>query len=234
MPKRLLPAESTVRRLLSRIDADALDQAIRRWLADHKPSTTGPAGLRGLSVDGKTLRGAARAQDRKIHLLAAVEHTGGLVLTQLDVGERTNEITCFQPLLDTIADLAAVVVTSDAMHTQREHATYLLGHKAHYIAIVKRNRKNLRKQLKALPWKEIPLLGRTKDIGHGRSEIRRIKVATVNNLLFPGARQAIQIKRFRTDRKTGWTAIKTVYAVTSLTADQAIPARPADPRPLEH
>ncbi|SFX71505.1 hypothetical protein SAMN02787144_1005272 [Streptomyces atratus] len=43
---------------------------------------------------------------------------------QLDVGEKTNEITCFQPLLETLADLAGVVVTSDAMHTRREHTSY--------------------------------------------------------------------------------------------------------------
>jgi hypothetical protein len=83
----------------------------------------------------------------------------------------------------------------------------------------------LRRQLKSLPWKDIPLQGRTKSVGHGRSEIRRIKVATVNNLFFPGARQAVQIKRRRTDRKTGKTTVKTVYAVTSLTAEQATPAQ---------
>ncbi|MFJ8142832.1 hypothetical protein [Streptomyces sp. NPDC096013] len=49
-------------------------------------------------------------------------------------------------------------------------------------------------------------------------------MATVSNLLFPGARQAVQIKRRRTDRKTGKTTIKTIYAVTSLTAEQATPA----------
>jgi hypothetical protein len=47
----------------------------------------------------------------------------------------------------------------------------------------------------------------------------------VNSLLFPGARQAIQLKRRRTDRKNGKTTITTVYAVTSLTAGQANPAR---------
>ncbi|MFF3069169.1 ISAs1 family transposase [Kitasatospora sp. NPDC057936] len=221
MPERLLPAESTVRRLLARIDADALDRAVGRWLADRRRATTG---LRGLAVDGKSLRGAAKAHGRKIHLLAAMEHTTGLVLAQLDVGEKTNEITCFQPLLDTVADVAGLVVTSDAMHTQREHAEYLLGRRAHYVVIVKGNQKNLRKQLKSLPLKHIPLQGRTKDSGHGRSEIRRIKAATVNNLLFPGARQAIQIKRRRTDRKTGRITIKTIYAVTSLTTKQATPA----------
>ncbi|WP_240167516.1 ISAs1 family transposase [Streptomyces noursei] len=123
-PQRLLPAETTVRRLLARIDGDALDWTVGRWLADRRPKATG---LRGLAVDGKSLRGAAKAKGRKIHLLATLEHTTGLVLAQLDVGDKTNEITCFQPLLDTVADLAGVAVTSDAMHAQREHADHLLG-----------------------------------------------------------------------------------------------------------
>ncbi|MET8498629.1 ISAs1 family transposase [Streptomyces microflavus] len=220
LPRRPPPAEATVRRLPARIDGDALDRAVGGWLADRRPERSG---LRGLSVDGKSLRGAARARGRKVHLLAALEHTSGLVLAQLDVGEKTGETTCFQPLLDTVADPAGTVVTSDALHTQRQHAGYLLGRRAHYIAILKGNQKNLRKQLKSQPWKEIPLQGRTRDSGHGRSEIRRIKVATVNNLLFPGACQAVQIKRRRTDRKTGKVTIATVYAVTSLTAEQATP-----------
>ncbi|MEH0628462.1 transposase family protein [Streptomyces stelliscabiei] len=97
LPRRVLPAEATVRRLLTRVDGDALDRAVGRWLADRRPKMTGTPGLRGLAVDGKSLRGAAKG--RKIHLLAALEHTTGLVLAQLDVGEKTNEITCFQPLL---------------------------------------------------------------------------------------------------------------------------------------
>ncbi|MBA2948986.1 ISAs1 family transposase [Streptomyces himalayensis] len=225
IPRRTLPAETTVRRLLARIDPDALDRAVGHWLADRRPKATGTPGLRGLAVDGKSLRGAAKAKGRKIHLLAALDHASGLVLAQLDVGEKTNEITCFQPLLDAVTDLADIVVTSDAMHIQREHADYLLARKAHYIVIVKGNQKKLRKQLKSLPWNDIPLQGRTKNAGHGRSEIRRIKVATVNNLLFPGARQAVQVKRRRTDRKTGKTTVKTIYAVTSLTAEQATPTQ---------
>ncbi|WP_327129799.1 ISAs1 family transposase [Streptomyces sp. NBC_01727] len=221
MPKRVLPAEATVRRLLACVDGDALDRAVSCWLADRRPAQSEAAGLRGLAVDGKTLRGAAKAKGHKIHLLAALDHTTGLVLAQLDVGEKTGETTCFQPLLETVADLAGTVVTSDALHTQRKHAGYLLGRRAHYIVIVKGNQKNLREQLNVLPWKDIPLQGRTQDAGHGRCEIRRIKVATVTSLLFPGARQAIQLKRHRTDRKTGKTTITTVYAVTSLTAEQA-------------
>ncbi|WP_233273577.1 ISAs1 family transposase [Streptomyces broussonetiae] len=159
LPRRVLPAESTVRRLLARIDGDALDRAVGSWLADRCPKSTG---LRVLAVDGKTLRDAAKAKGCKIHLLAALDHTTGLVLAQLDVGEKTNEITCFQPLLGTVADLAGVVVTSGAMHTQREHADYLLGRGAHCIVIVKGNQKKLRRQLKSLPWKDIPLQDHTR------------------------------------------------------------------------
>jgi predicted transposase YbfD/YdcC len=221
-PKRSWPAESTIRRLLSRIDADALDRAVGAWLADRRAREEG---LQALAVDGKSLRGAARAKGRRIHLLAACDHASGLVLAQMDVGEKTNEITCFEPLLDTLEDLSGTVVTSDAMHTQNGHAVYLLNRRAHYIVVVKRNTKKLRKQLKSLPWKEIPLQDRTRSTGHGRHEIRRLKVCTVNNLLFPGAQQAVQIVRRRVHRKTGKVTLQTVYAVTSLTAEQAGPAQ---------
>ncbi|MER5926433.1 transposase [Streptomyces mirabilis] len=107
-----------------------------RWAAG-RPARWGrrPAGRSG--GRRKTLRGAARATGRTIHPLAVCDHLSGLVLAPLDVGEKTNEITCFQPLLETLADLAGVVVTSDAMHTQREHAGHLLGRGAQYIVIAK-------------------------------------------------------------------------------------------------
>ncbi|MER7877673.1 ISAs1 family transposase [Streptomyces solisilvae] len=154
VPKWSWPAESMVRRLLARIDADAPDRAVGAWLADRQ---TRRQGLRGLAVDGKPLRGAARAKGRKIHLLVACDHMNALVLAQMDVGEKTNEITRFGPLLDTLEDLVGTVVTSDAMHTQHDHAVYLLDRQAHYIVIAKRNTKKLRRQLKSLPWTQIPL-----------------------------------------------------------------------------
>ncbi|MET9889761.1 transposase [Streptomyces sp. NPDC006465] len=122
-----------------------------------------------------------------------------------------------------MGDLTGVVVTSDAMHTQREHADYLLGREAHCIVIVKGNQKKLRKQLRSLPWTEIRLLREghrprtlgdpTDQGGHGQQPA------------LPRSPQAVQIKRRRTDRETGKTTIKTVYAVTSLTAEQANPSQ---------
>ncbi|WP_318656753.1 MULTISPECIES: ISAs1 family transposase [Streptomyces] len=224
---RLVPCETTIRRTLARLDADALDRAVGAWLADRR-TDPGPKALRAVAVDGKSLRGAAKSDGRRVHLLAALDHTDRLVLAQLDVGEQTNEITCFQPLLDTVADLAGTVVTSDAMHTQREDAQYLMSRGAHYIVIVKANQKKLRKQLKSLPWNRIPLQGRIRETGHGRGEIRRIKICSTDGLLFPGARQAVQLKRRRLNRKTGKVTVKTVYAVTSLNAGQATPDQLAE------
>jgi predicted transposase YbfD/YdcC len=228
-----VPNEATIRRVLARVDGDALDRAVSRWLATRRPEPAAPRGagakrrrrLRALAVDGKSLRGAARANGRKIHLLTAVDHASGLVLAQLDVGEKTGEITCFKPLLDSVEDLHGAVVTSDALHTQRGHAHYLIWRGAHYIVIVQGNQKNLHRQLKALPWQEVPVHGRTHGDEHGRREIRRIKACTVGGLLFLGACQAIQVKRRRVDRKSRKATITTVYAVTSLTADQASPTQ---------
>ncbi|MFC9289525.1 hypothetical protein [Streptomyces sp. NPDC057052] len=69
VPKRSWSAESTIRRLLARIDADALDRAVGAWLADRQAGgqglrgltdrQAGRQGLRGLAVDGYSLRGAA-------------------------------------------------------------------------------------------------------------------------------------------------------------------------------
>jgi hypothetical protein len=78
------------------------------------------------------------------------------VLGQVDVAGKTNEITEFRPLLDPI-DLARTVVTADALHTQREHADWLVSvKKAAYICVVKRNQPGLYRQLNALPWRQVP------------------------------------------------------------------------------
>lgn len=121
------------------------------------------------------------------------------------------------------------MITADAMPTQRAHAEHVIAAQGHYLLVVKGNQKKLRKQLKKLPWRQIPLQDRTTATGHGRREIRRLKVCTVQpGLLFPHAVQAIEIKRRRVNRKTGKVQTKTVYAVTSLSPGQANPSQLAE------
>ena len=126
-------------------------------------------------------------------------------------------------------DLRSVVVTADAMHTQRKPAKNVVAAGGHYLLVLKGNQTKLRRQLRRLPWRQMPLLDRTRATGHGRREVRRLKVCTVEaGLRFPHAVQAIEIKRRRVNAKTGKVQMKTVYAVTSLTPDQADPARLAE------
>ena len=68
-------------------------------------------------MDGKTLRGSGIADGPGRHLLAALDHEHGVVLSQADVEAKTNEIPMFATLLD-IIDLAGTVVTADALPGQ--------------------------------------------------------------------------------------------------------------------
>ena len=222
-----------MRRVLARIDPDALDQVIGRWLAAQQPPAgPGPPAVRrprrAVAVDGKTLRGSGHHHAAPVHLLAAMDHATGGVLAQTEVDHVTNEITRFRPLLERL-DLTAAVVTADALHTQREHAEWLVTQKhADYLLVVKANQPALRQQLERLPWRQVPVADRTHHRGHGRVETRQLQVTTVTGLDFPHATQALRItRRTRPLDSQRWRTVM-VYAVTSLTAAQAHPARLAD------
>ncbi|MGH9292733.1 MAG: ISAs1 family transposase, partial [Acidimicrobiales bacterium] len=87
---------------------------------------------RAVALDGKTLRGARVDDGRKVHLVSVVTHREGTTIAQANVDQKTNEITVFRPLLETL-DLTDVVVTADALHAQREHAKFLVSRGAHYV-----------------------------------------------------------------------------------------------------
>ena len=94
---------------------------------------------------------------------------------------------------------------------------------------VKGNQPRLRRQLAALPWREVEIAHRNADAVHGRREIRTLKVVTIAaGIEFPRARQAIQVVR-KTRRvnarsgKTGKWRTETVYAITDLAPHQARP-----------
>lgn len=226
---RRAPSETTIRRILQAVDLDALDTALSGWLSARlpapPPTPSGPARpvVRMIAVDGKTARGARRGEDRAVHLLAAFEHTHGVVLGQTEVDGKTNEITAFAPLLDRI-DVRDVLVTADALHTQRGHADYLHKRGGHYLWIAKANQPRLHTQLLGLPWRQIPIVHNSTDRGHGRLEQRRLKLTAVGEgIEFPHARLAIQLhRRRRAIASTTWTS-ETIYAVTDLNWRQARP-----------
>jgi predicted transposase YbfD/YdcC len=218
----LVPDESTFRRVFALLDADRLDEALGGWAAAR---TTPPAGKRRhIAVDGKTLRGSRHGDTAGRHLLAALDHHSGVVLGQVDVDAKTNEIPRLRTLLDQI-DITGAVITADALHTQRDTATWLIAHGAHYVFTVKTNQPALHARLAALPWKKVRTTARTVDRGHGRTETRRIRATEVRTGLgFPHAVQALQITRRRQPLDGAPPTVETVYAVTDLPTHEASPA----------
>lgn len=145
------PSEPTIRRVLQRLDADRLDAQFGQWLAAQHPL----AG-RGLAVDGKTVRGAHDAHRAAPHLLSAILHQEAVVLGQLNVDEKTNEIPKLTELLDPLP-LKGAVVTADAMHTQQNTARYVVETKqADYLFIAKDNQATLRQDIAELNLSAFP------------------------------------------------------------------------------
>jgi len=223
--ERMPPSESAIRRVLQAIDPHLLDRTVSGWLAARAgPCPRWPA----IAVDGKSARGARTGDGRAVHLLAALDHTDGVVLGQRVVDGKSNEIKAFAPLLDDI-DITGAIITADALHTQREHADYLTGRGAHYLFTVKGNQPKLHAQLKGLPWRDVPAADVTRGKGHGRVESRTVKMTAVSaGIGFPHARLAIQVTRRRRPLNARKWRTETVYAVTDLDQTQIRPEEVAD------
>ncbi|MFI1443194.1 transposase [Streptomyces fructofermentans] len=101
--------------------------------------------------------------------MTAVRHDDTLTDVLHEIGIKTNEIPAFAPLLDQIdaADFTDAVITVDALHAQKDHARYLVEQQdAHYLLPMKNNQPTLADQLRTLPWKEVPVLDRSRTREH--------------------------------------------------------------------
>ncbi len=214
------PDESTLRKLFARLDADALDRTLGAWMWTR---TVTIGRRRVIALDGKTVRGARTRPDGKApHLVAAFDHGAGVVLGQVAVDAKSNEIPAARTLLGHL-ELDGAVVTLDAMHTQTDTATTITGAGGDYVFTVKANMPTLHQKLKKLPWKDMPAHTETAT-GRGRRITRTIKVADVPDWIdFPGAAQVAQLRRTVTDKAT--KTVEVVYLITSASHTAAPPQR---------
>jgi predicted transposase YbfD/YdcC len=202
--------ESTFRRAFARVSADVLDRVLGAWLHTRAVQA---GGRLVIAIDGKTVRGAKNKAGKAPHLVAALAHGIGAVLGQVAVDEKSNEIPAVRELLKAFADLAAAVITIDAMHTQHDTAQVILGRGADYVMTVKANMPTLYRQLKNLPWAAVPAVSSV-STDHGRRARRTIKVALAPTWIeFAGAAQVAQLRR--TVTKKGKKTVEVVYLITS-------------------
>jgi predicted transposase YbfD/YdcC len=245
------PSKATIWRVVTGADAAAVDAVIGAWLLAHAVARDVVAGevVAGevvvletdqdtpeplaIMVDGKAVRGATDTDGNQVHLLAAATHDDALVLGQVEVGAKSNEIPQFAPLLNTLAaagvDLAHTVITADALHTQRAHADYLHERGAGFVLTCKQNQPRLFAALDALPWTQTPVAARELDRGHGRITTRTIQVLPAPaDLPFPHVQQVWLIERYVTAPDGTPRSAVAALGVTNLPATRATPAHLAD------
>jgi predicted transposase YbfD/YdcC len=173
-----IPAHDTFGRVFARLDSQQFESCFLEWIEAVREITSGQI----IALDGKTLR---RSHDKTIgkgaiHMVSAWASANRLVLGQMKVDEKSNEITAIPKLLAALA-ISGCIVTIDAMGCQKKIAQQIIEQKADYVLAVKENQGNLYEDIKELfaYAHEINFEGvngwdyhQTVDKGHGRIEIR--------------------------------------------------------------
>jgi len=135
-----IPSHDTLRRIFLLLDPAELQNAFYDWANSIRKYIKGET----IAVDGKTSRGSKDSSLNKkaIHTVSAWANECQLVLGQIKVDEKSNEITAIPELLD-LLDIAGCTVTIDAMGTQKKIAKTIIDNKADYVLALKGNHENL-------------------------------------------------------------------------------------------
>jgi predicted transposase YbfD/YdcC len=174
------PAHDHLGDILAALDAEQFQRCFVAWVA----ATTGvPEGV--VAIDGKTARRSGRKNRSQppIHMVSAFAARQRLVLGQVKVAEKSNEIIAIPKLLEMLA-IEGAIVTIDAMGCQRDIAQKIVDKKADYMLALKGNQGSLRDDVelfvaeqKAAGFKDTEISrDQTIDGDHGRIETRTTTV----------------------------------------------------------
>jgi len=168
-----IPSHDTIRRVFALIEPESFEQCFKLWTNSLVKEQKGV-----VAFDGKTLRGSHDRSKGKspIHMVSAWSAANGIVLGQLAVGDKSNEITAI-PNLIKLLDLDGLIVTIDAMGTQTKIADSIKGKGADYILALKGNQGYLNELVESgFQTRKADLYYETIEKDHGRIEIRKCYV----------------------------------------------------------
>lgn len=238
-----MPHHTTWSRILGEaIDPQELEEVVKTWLLPPVPKS-GVLPQQGsclLAIDGKTLRGTIPfGKKQGVHLVAAYLPKEGVVLAQLAVEVKGNEISIAPKVLGQI-DLAGMVVVGDAMFAQKSLSVQIVGAGGDFVWIVKGNQKGVLADIAILFEQEEPVppglcphptdfeTYREVDKGHGRLEERLITISSMlkDYTPFPHLEQVFRLESRVTRGDKTTVAVR--YGLTSL------PRAVADAKSLAH
>ena len=140
-----IPSPDTFRRVFERINPQVFEQCFQRWVQ----SLVDTLGMQVIAMDGKTLIGSYDRESscKALHVVSAWATQHRLVLGQLKVADKSNEITAIPALLE-LLDLSGCIVTIDAMGTQKAIVAQIRQGNADYVLTLKANHPTLYHQVK--------------------------------------------------------------------------------------
>lgn len=222
-----IPSHDTFNRVFTRLNPEQFQSCFLAWMKDVTALTEGQI----IAIDGKTLRSSADPWDGKaaIHMVSAWAAANRVILGQIKVDEKSNEITAIPALLRAI-EIAGCIVTIDAMGCQREIATTIIQADADYVLAVKENQPHLYNAIEQVFAEKLaqehkpPDLrsDRTEERGHGRVEVRTTWTTDDIETLsmrdgWKGLRSIGLVVAERTIH--GQTSIECRYYISSLASD---------------
>jgi len=227
-----LPHQTTYERVLEKLDISEFEKILGGFFTQQSVANV------TVNLDGKVLRGTIpEGETQGVHLLAAYVPEQGVVLMQIEVEGKANEITAAPRLLEAI-DLHDCVVTGDAMFTQRALCEQIVLAEGDYVFPVKENQPTLREAIADMFMPASVSNGhniihlpedhaQTLSTGHGRIVYRYITVSSQLNdyLDWPHLGQVFRLQRVVQDKKTGEITYEVVFGITSLTTDVCSPQR---------
>lgn len=170
-----IPSHDTINRIFAKINPATFHECFVAWIAEVATLCSGEV----IAIDGKTLR---RSFDRAkatsaLHLVSAWATKNQLILGQVAVDDKSNEITAIPKLLEAL-EIAGCLITIDAMGTQREIAEKIIEGEADYTLALKGNQKSLHQAVvEAFGQKDLEHFDKryhfaSAESAHGRVEVR--------------------------------------------------------------
>ena len=235
LDRTTMPDRVTISRLLGQaVAVEEFERVLQRYFDSQAQLSQAIV----IAIDGKTLRGTiGPGQNQGLHLLAAYLPEEGLVLLEVEVETKENEIVAAPKLLRQL-DLRGKVITGDAMQTQRQLSIEIVTAGGNYLWIAKKNQPDLHQSIAHLfePEPVTPGFAPTPtdfktavtvNKGHGRLERRCLTSSAMlkDYLDWPYLEQVFKLERRFLNLQTGVVTTEIQYGLTSLTPSEAGPDR---------